>query len=96
MLTFGQVIANQRKALLLTQRDLSARIGLSTSQLNNLENDRQDPRDRALLEQLSSLLQLEISTLEALAEHHLDHMQLRIAAEQDEFTSLSAFRLSRE
>ena len=62
MATFGQTIAEKRKALGLSQRELAARVvkedgdAISPQYLNDLEKDRRNPPSDYLIQQFSVAL----------------------------------------
>lgn len=96
MTTFGQFIAERRKSLRLTQSDLAGLMQVSQVVLNDLENDRSDPRHNDFLKRFSEVLRVELDDLSDLAERHPEHKRIRKQLEEDEFRSLAAFRISRE
>jgi len=62
--TFGQIIAEARKALGISQKDLAAKIrkedgeSISPQYLNDIEHDRRDPPGEFLIVQFSKELKL--------------------------------------
>lgn len=96
MNTFGHFISQQRKALRLTQSDVAGLLSVSPTLLNDLENDRRDPRKDDLLPRLAEVLQVQLAELTGLASAHVEHQRVRKQIEDDEFRSLAAYRLSRE
>lgn len=63
--TFGQVIATERRARGLSQKDLAAQVRkedgtpISPQYLNDVERDRRNPPSDPLIEQIATLLNLE-------------------------------------
>jgi len=96
MITFGQFISSRRKAQRLTQSDAARLLLVTASDLNDIENDRCDPREGDLLLRLAALFELDLQELRAMANAHFEHRQVRKDVEEDEYTSLVAFRLSRD
>lgn len=64
MKTFGQIIADARKALDISQKDLAAKIlkedggPISPQYLNDIEHDRRDPPSEFFIEQFAKHLKL--------------------------------------
>lgn len=64
MKTFGQIIAEARKALGISQKELAARIRkedgepISPQYLNDIEHDRRNPPSEFIIEQLAKHLKL--------------------------------------
>lgn len=64
MKTFGQIIAEARKALGLSQKDLAAKVRkedgepISPQYLNDIEHDRRNPPSEFIIEQLAKHLKL--------------------------------------
>jgi transcriptional regulator with XRE-family HTH domain len=62
--TFGHIIAEARKALGISQKDLAARIrkedghSISPQYLNDIEHDRRDPPGEFLIDQFAKHLRL--------------------------------------
>jgi transcriptional regulator with XRE-family HTH domain len=62
--TFGQIIAEARKALGISQKDLAAKIRkedgepISPQYLNDIEHDRRDPPSEFFIEQFAKHLKL--------------------------------------
>ena len=73
MKTFGQIIAEARKALGLSQKDLAAKIrkedgeAISPQYLNDIEHDRRNPPSEFIIEQLAKHLKLSKEPLIAAA-----------------------------
>ncbi len=73
MRTFGQIIAEARKALGISQKDLAARIrkenghSISPQYLNDIEHDRRDPPGEFLIDQFAKHLRLSKEHLVAAA-----------------------------
>jgi transcriptional regulator with XRE-family HTH domain len=70
---FGQYIIEARKAKLMSQKELAARINkedggpISPQYLNDIEHDRRNPPQPYILDQLADVLDLERDALYALA-----------------------------
>lgn len=96
MLTFGQLITERRKSLRLTQVEVAQKLSMDPVILNNIENDRYDPRNDDLLNSLAAVLDHDPQDLSAIAAKHPEHKALRKRQEDDEYKSLAAFRLSKE
>ncbi|HEY3411734.1 MAG TPA: helix-turn-helix transcriptional regulator [Armatimonadota bacterium] len=68
-MAFGKVIAAARKAKLLSQKDLAARLmkddgkPISPQYLNDIEHDRRNPPSEDLLRQIAVLLDLDVEYL---------------------------------
>ena len=64
MKTFGQIIADARKSIGLSQKDLAARTHkedgkpISPQYLNDIEHDRRDPPSKFIIERLAKNLRL--------------------------------------
>ena len=73
MKTFGQIIAEARKALGISQKDLAAKIrkedgeAISPQYLNDIEHDRRDPPSEFIIEQFAKHLKLSKEPLIAAA-----------------------------
>lgn len=73
MKTFGQIIAEARKALGLSQKDLAAKVlkedgkPISPQYLNDIEHDRRNPPSEFIIEQLAKHLKLSEEPLIAAA-----------------------------
>ena len=73
MKTFGQIIAEARKALGISQKDLAAKVrkedgaAISPQYLNDIEHDRRDPPGAFLIVQLAKELKLSKEHLTAAA-----------------------------
>lgn len=73
MKTFGQIIAEARKALGISQKDLAAKIrkedgaAISPQYLNDIEHDRRDPPSEFLIVQFARELKLKKEFLIAAA-----------------------------
>lgn len=86
MKTFGQIIAEARKALGISQKDLAARIQkedsttISPQYLNDIEHDRRDPPSEFLVEQLAKHLKLSKEHLIAAAGRWPSDIRDRLAA----------------
>ncbi len=71
--TFGKMIANKRKALRISQKELASRIfkengePISAQYLNDIEHDRRHPPDEIMINQLSRHLHIEADVLFFLA-----------------------------
>lgn len=69
MATFGQVIAEARKRLGLTQKELAAKVKkedgtpISPQYLNDIEHDRRGAPPELLLRQLSKILEVDVEVL---------------------------------
>lgn len=96
MITFGQFISSRRKAQRLTQSEAARLLLVASRELNDIENDRRDPREGDLVLRLAALFELDLQELKAMADAHFEHRQARTQMEDDEYTSLVAFRLSRD
>lgn len=64
MKTFGQIIAEARKGLGISQKELAAKVRkedgppISPQYLNDIEHDRRDPPSELLIEQFAKYLKL--------------------------------------
>lgn len=67
-LTFGAAVANKRKALDLSQKELSAKIEISPQYLNDIERGRRYPSE-SLIPKFAEVLELDENTLFYLANH---------------------------
>ena len=73
MKTFGQIIAEARKALGLNQKDLAALVlkedgePISPQYLNDIEHDRRNPPSEFIIEQFAKHLKLRLQPLIAAA-----------------------------
>ena len=73
MKTFGQIIAEARKALGLSQKDLAAKVlkedgePISPQYLNDIEHDRRNPPSEFIIEQFAKHLKLSKEPLIAAA-----------------------------
>ena len=67
-LTFGGAIADKRKRIGLSQKELSAKIGISPQYLNDIERDRRKPSE-SLIPTFANALELDENTLFYLADH---------------------------
>lgn len=72
-MSFGKVISDKRKQLLLSQKDLAARIvkedgaAISPQYLNDIEHGRRNAPPDYIIDQIASLLELDRDALYALA-----------------------------
>ena len=73
MTTFGQIIANKRKALKISQKNLATTIRkedgsyISAQYLNDIEHDRRNPPGEYLIKQIAIELDIDIDYLLFLA-----------------------------
>lgn len=73
MKTFGRIIAEARKGLGISQKDLAAKTRkedgtpISPQYLNDIEHDRRDPPGEYIIEQLAKILKLSKEYLTAAA-----------------------------
>jgi transcriptional regulator with XRE-family HTH domain len=83
--TFGQIIAEARKALGISQKDLAARIrkedgrSISPQYLNDIEHDRRDPPGELLIDQFAKHLRLSKQHLVAAAGRWPSDLRQKVA-----------------
>lgn len=100
MKTFGQIIAEARKALAISQKDLAARIrkedgdSISPQYLNDIEHDRRDPPGEFLIEQFAKQLKLSKEHLIAAAGRWPADIREKLAAADPQLVekAFTAFR----
>ena len=86
MKTFGQIIAEARRALGISQKDLAANIrkedgeAISPQYLNDIEHDRRDPPSEFFIEQFAKNLKLSTEHLIAAAGRWPTDIREKIAA----------------
>jgi transcriptional regulator with XRE-family HTH domain len=99
--TFGQIIADARKALGISQKDLAAKIlkedgtAISPQYLNDIEHDRRDPPSEFFIEQFAKHLKLSKEHLIAAAGMWPADIRERLAGADPE-TVKEAFRAFRK
>jgi len=80
-MTFGQIIATERKKLGLTQKDLAARVtkedgeSISPQYLNDIERDRRNPPSEHILKELATELELDSDYLYYIAGQIPPHLR---------------------
>ena len=100
MKTFGQIIAEARKALGLSQKDLAAKVRkedgepISPQYLNDIEHDRRNPPSGFIIEQLAKHLKLRPEPLIAAAGMWPEDLREKVAAADPEAVqqAFTAFR----
>lgn len=100
MKTFGQIIAEARKALGLSQKDLAAKVRkedgepISPQYLNDIEHDRRNPPSEFIIEQLAKHLKLRPEPLIAAAGMWPEDLREKLAAADPEAVqqAFTAFR----
>lgn len=100
MKTFGQLIAEARKALGLSQKDLAAKVRkedgqpISPQYLNDIEHDRRNPPSEFIIVQLAKHLKLRPEPLIAAAGMWPEDLRARLAAADPEAVqqAFTAFR----
>ena len=66
-MSFGEKVAEQRKKLGLSQKELAQKVGISPQYLNDIEHGKRNPDSDALIEKLAKALQLDNAVLYYLA-----------------------------
>jgi len=98
MKTFGELIAEGRKGVKLTQRELSARIKMedgrpiSAPYLNDLEHNQRKPPRGHLIEQFARALKMEADLLYFAAGRMPSDIQSSSASEDEVIAAYRAFR----
>jgi transcriptional regulator with XRE-family HTH domain len=97
-LRFGQYITEARKAKLMSQKELAARVrkedgsAISPQYLNDIEHDRRNAPQPYILDQLADLLGLERDALYALAGQIPADIQAGDIAPERLLEAMKAFR----
>jgi transcriptional regulator with XRE-family HTH domain len=95
---FGQYIIEARKAKLMSQKDLAARVmkedgsPISPQYLNDIEHDRRNPPQPYILDQLADVLNLERDALYALAGQIPADIETRDIPPERLLDAMKAFR----
>lgn len=100
MKTFGQLIAEARKALGLSQKDLAAKVrkedgeAISPQYLNDIEHGRRNPPSEFIIVQLAKHLELRPEPLIAAAGIWPEDLRAKLAAAKPEAVqqAFTAFR----
>jgi hypothetical protein len=98
--TFGTAVTAARKKLRLARQELvdllnadsNGPVSFDVVQLNNLEHDRSDPRQHALVAKLARHLALRETELWSLAQRHEDSFRRRSEVRYETQEAMLAFR----
>lgn len=100
-LTFGPYIADARKALQMSQKELAARIRreeddepISPQYLNDIEHDRRSPSSDHLIQQFADVLKLKADYLHFLAGTIPDEIRRKNPSEREVEKAFMVFRKS--
>ena len=97
--TFGSYIANARKKLLLSQKQLAERVHreedgqpISPQYLNDIERDRRSPTSDHLIQQFAKVLKIDADYLHYLAGKLPDEIRAKNLSEDAVRAAFTAFR----
>jgi transcriptional regulator with XRE-family HTH domain len=96
--TFGRHIAENRKSLKMSQKELAARIqredgtAISPQYLNDIEHDRRHPSSDHLVRQFAEVLQLEVDYLYYLADRLPEDIRNLGLSQEEVSRVMQAFR----
>jgi transcriptional regulator with XRE-family HTH domain len=97
-ITFGSYIAQARKKLTMSQKELAARVfreegeAISPQYLNDIERDRRNPSSDHLIQQFSAALNISADYLHYLAGKLPEEIRKKNLSEQDVSEFFMAFR----
>jgi len=66
-MSFGGKVAEERKKLQMSQKDLATRVGISPQYLNDIEHGKRNPDSDVLIEKLAKALRIDSAILYYLA-----------------------------
>lgn len=91
-MSFGGKVAEERKKLQISQKDLAAKVEISPQYLNDIEHGKRNPDSDVLIEKLAKALRLDSAVLYYLA-RRLPPVDLKVGvSDQRVVEAYAAFR----